>query len=89
MAGVVLGMLWDLHHQPGKRPSSPACSEHGAHHVAISQAGQCIGHATSSALLSWLTPIGIGLLVGTLVGVVLASMIRLGRGSRHTRRISR
>jgi predicted DNA repair protein MutK len=89
VAGLVLGMLWDLHyHQSGKRPSSRACSEHGAHHIAISQAAQCIGNATSSALLSWLTPIGVGLLVGVIVGVLFASMIRLGRDSSHSRRTS-
>jgi membrane glycosyltransferase len=80
-AGLLLGLLWTLHHhQPAKRPSSAACSQHGAHHLAI-QVGHCIGNEFSSALLSWLTPMGIGLLVGVIVGVVLASMIRLGRGA--------
>jgi hypothetical protein len=87
-AGVFLGLLWDLHHRPSaQRPSSTACLEHGARHAAISQVGHCIGSEFSDALLSWLTPIGIGLLVGALVGVVFASMIRLGRGTgRHRAR---
>lgn len=85
-AGVFLGMLWDLHHhQSAQRPSSAACSEHGAHHIAISRVGHCIGNELSSALLSWLTPLGIGLLLGAIVGVVLASTIRLGRGPSRAR----
>jgi hypothetical protein len=74
-----------LHHPPAKRPSSAACSEHGAHHLAISRAGHCIGTEFSSALLAWLTPLGIGLLVGAIVGIALASTIRLGRGSSRAR----
>jgi len=85
-AGLLLGLLWALHHhQPAKRPSSAACSEHGAPHLAISRVGHCIGSEFSSALLSWLTPMGIGLLVGVIVGVVLASTIRLGRGTSRAR----
>jgi len=77
--GVFLGLLWDLHnHQSAQRPSSAGCREHGAH---VGRVGHCIGDELSSALASWLIPIGIGLLIGVLVGVVLASTIRLGRGS--------
>jgi hypothetical protein len=82
--GVFLGLLWDLHHhQSAQRPSSAGCRKHGAH---ISQVGHCIGDALSSALASWLIPIGIGLLVGAIVGVAFASMIRVGRGTSRVRR---
>jgi hypothetical protein len=85
-AGLLLGFLWALHHhQPAKRPPSRACSEHGAHHIAISLVGHCIGSEVSSALISWLTPMGIGLLVGEILGVVLASTIRLGRDTSRAR----
>jgi hypothetical protein len=74
-------MLWDFRHPKfAQHPSSAACSEHAAHHIAASRVGHCIGNEFSSALAYWLIPIGIGLLVGMFVGVVLASMIRLGRG---------
>jgi hypothetical protein len=89
VGGLVLGMLWNLHHhQAGKRPSSAACSGHGADHIAISRAEHCIGNAISSTLISWLTPMGVGHLVGVIVGVVLASMIRLGRGPARGSKIS-
>lgn len=79
-AGVSAGILWDLRHpKSAQRPASATCSDHAAHHIAASQVGQCVGNEFSSALAHWLIPIGIGLLVGMFVGVVLASMIRLGR----------
>jgi hypothetical protein len=46
----------------------------------VSQFGHCIGSALASAMAYWLIPIGVGLLLGVSVGVVLGSMIRLGRG---------
>jgi hypothetical protein len=85
-AGVFLGLLWDLHHHlSAQRPSRADCPVHSAGHAAISRFGHCLGSELSSIVLSWLIPIGIGLLLGALVGVLLASMIHLGRGPGHPR----
>jgi hypothetical protein len=85
-AGVTLGLVWDLHHpKSAQRPFSTACSGHTAHRIAASQVGHCVGNELSSALAHWLLPIGVGLGIGVITGVLLASMIRLGRGDGRTR----
>jgi hypothetical protein len=79
-AGVLLGLLWDLSHSSARgRPLSGACRAHAAGHAAMGMLARCIGSELSSVILAWLIPVGVGLLLGALVGVLLASMIRLGR----------
>jgi len=85
-AGVLLALLWDLRHGSATgRPSSAACRAHAAGHAAMGILSHCIGSELSSAILTWLIPVGVGLLLGVLVGVLLASMIRLGRGPGQRR----
>jgi hypothetical protein len=48
VAGVTLGMLWDLHHPKyAQRPSNAACG-HTARHIVASHIGHCIGNEVSS-----------------------------------------
>src|ERR1700722_2427221 len=87
VAGIFAGLLWYLHHPHSSRTHSQAtgCAAHHGHRLAASQLGHCVGSALSRELVSWLIPIGVGLLLGTVIGIALAQIIRLGRGSDHTR----
>lgn len=77
-AGILLGGLWALHHQyvqprhqcSGIRASGPA---------AVRAFGRCLHSDLSGVMMAWAIPICVGALLGTLVGVMLALMIRLGR----------
>lgn len=78
--GLFVGLLWDIHnHLSVQRPSRATCSVHGVGHAAISRIGHCIGNELTGIVVSWLIPIGVGLLLGALVGALLATTIRLGR----------
>lgn len=74
--GGFVGLIWGLHHPSKPQRVNPAqCSAHAAHPVA-----QCM-HSIDIAgpIGAVLIPFCIGLLVGALVGLLVVSMIRLGR----------
>jgi ABC-type nitrate/sulfonate/bicarbonate transport system permease component len=79
VAGGFLGILWALHHQPATRATpSTTCPGHTAravHGIAI----HCLADHLTRAILAGLLPAFAGLLLGAIVGVMLASLLRLGR----------
>jgi hypothetical protein len=82
--GAFLGLMWALertstHHSP-PQACRPPTTIHG--HVAMRALGQCLGSSVTSEVLAWLSPVLVGGGVGALVGLVLASMIRLGRAPK-------
>jgi hypothetical protein len=87
VAGLVFGALWASHH----RYISPAaghgggCAAHHAPREALRGVGRCVGTELSNAVMAWVIPGGVGLLLGALVGAMLASVIRLGRRSSPLR----
>jgi len=57
--------------------------EHQQHpHVLAHTFAQCIDTSLMEAMLSWLIPVGLGLLIGAVVGCLLALMIPVGRRPR-------
>lgn len=82
--GAFLGLMWALKHTD-TRPSPPhACRPHAIAHgqTAAHAAAQCLGSSLASEVLAWLVPVLVGGGVGAVVGLLLASMIRLGRAPR-------
>jgi hypothetical protein len=81
-AGVLLGVLWALHHQyvPPKHPCPALHAARGL--AAVRAGGRCISSDLAAAVGAWLIPIGVGAIVGTFVGFMLALTIRLGRKPR-------
>jgi hypothetical protein len=81
VAGGLLALLWDVHHKVGQpgRSTPGACHKHGVGPAATHGVVHCVGNELTSIILAWLIPLAIGLLLGALVGLALASMIRLGR----------
>ena len=82
--GAFLGLMWALKHN-STHPSSPqACRPHiTTHaHVATHAFAQCLGSSLASEVLAWLTPVLVSGGVGALIGLLLASMIRLGRAPK-------
>ena len=92
-AGGFLALLWDVHHKVGQpaHAANDACGEHAPGRAAAGSVVHCVGSELSTVILAWLIPVAVGLLVGSLVGLALASVIRLGRSpaSRQARRSSR
>jgi len=87
VAGGFLALLWDVHHKVGQsaHATSDACAKHPAGSAAAGAVGHCVGSELSTVILAWLIPVAVGLLVGSLVGLALASMIRVGRGKAPRR----
>jgi len=80
--GLLLGLIWGLHHYNAKPEHVAACdpSRLAHHHArAVGLFGHWISNGLESGMLRILVPSGIGLGVGVLVGVFAASLIRLGR----------
>jgi hypothetical protein len=80
--GLLLGLLWGVNHYNRKPAHVSACdtSRLAHHHGHVAGVfGHCISNGLVSGMLPVLIPSGIGLGVGVLADVVLASLIRLGR----------
>jgi hypothetical protein len=79
--GAFLGLMWALKHTNTHPRASAACrpriKAHG--HVVTHAFAQCLGSSLASEALAWIGPVLVGAVAGALVGVLLASMIRLGR----------
>ncbi len=81
VAGIVLGGFWALHHQyVAPQHPCPAIRAHGS--AVAGAAGRCISSDLSAAIKAWAIPICVGALLGMFVGVMFASMIRVGRKPR-------
>jgi hypothetical protein len=48
-------------------------------HVPTHAFAQCIGTGLEAGILAWIIPVGLGLLIGTIVGCLIALMIPVGR----------
>jgi hypothetical protein len=81
IAGLLLGAFWAFHHQY-VAPQHPCPGIHARGSAAARAAGRCISSDLSAALGAWVIPICVGALLGMLVGVMFASMIRVGRRAR-------
>lgn len=80
-AGILLGGLWALHHQYVQpRHECPGIHTRGS--AAVRAFGRCLHSDLSEIMMAWAIPIGVGALLGTLVGVMFALMIRVGRTPR-------
>jgi len=77
--------LKDHRTSPQRVPS--ACHTHAhayAHaHLLAHTFAQCIDPSLMEAMLSWLIPVGLGLLIGAFVGCLLALMIPVGRRPKN------
>jgi thiamine transporter ThiT len=67
-AGIVVGLLWGLHHQP-----NVVCARTAPRHDVI---GQCATHSISVIGLHWVLALGGGLLAGALAGAAFALLVR-------------
>jgi hypothetical protein len=79
--GLLLGLLWGVRHYRTKPAHVGACDtsrlSHHAHPAEVF--GHCISNGLVSGMLRILIPCGVGLLLGALAGLMLASLIRVGR----------
>jgi ethanolamine transporter EutH len=84
IAGVALVFLWALHHQATlAQLSRGACSRHAAGHAATITLGRCLGSELPSIMRTWVIPIGVGALLGAIIALGCALMIRVERGPRR------
>jgi hypothetical protein len=82
--GAFIGLMWALKHINTHPRASAACQPHVTihGHVATHAFAQCLGSSLVSGIFAWITPVLVGAGVGALVGLLLVSMIRLGRASK-------
>jgi hypothetical protein len=83
VAGGFLGLSLALkdYRTNSQRPRS-TCHPHVITHAFIHSATQCIGTDLQADILSLVLPVGLGLLIGAVVGCLLALMIPIGRRPR-------
>ena len=71
--------LKDHRGPPQRAPSTCQLHARAPAHVLMHSAAQCIDTSLMTAVLSWVLPVGLGLLIGAVVGCLLALMIPVGR----------
>lgn len=82
LAGGFIGGLWALHHQyvSPKHACQPPIRGHRTALVGT----QCVTNDLSHAILAWVIPVAAGVLIGALVGLALAMLIRVGQGAARS-----
>jgi hypothetical protein len=68
--GGLLGLSWDLHHRV---QAKPRCPRQGTATVI----GHCFGSVVSSTAIAWLVPVVVGMAAGSIIAILLASVLGL------------
>lgn len=69
-AGMILGFVWAL-----RRPEPEPAASCGPDRLATESIGACVGDSLLTTVIPFVAAVGIGLLAGTLLGVVLSRLL--------------
>jgi hypothetical protein len=90
--GLILGLLWGVyrHYVHTGQGHHRLCGAHPVGRVVSQAVDRCAVTGLADVMLAWVIPVGLGLLIGALVGLLLTSEVRLvgvsaARGARARR----